>query len=187
MRGRMSARFKQGDGDSCSKWNEMAKTRGVAIERYLPYLVNRAHREMRLYSEEVFEQIGLTIPTFRILFALSEFGTQRFNALAAATSLEPPTLSRFLNQLEDEKLVKRSYPNGNPKAVDVSLTAAGAKAVERAMPAVIDCERVYLAGVSAADADVARRVMDAIYENARNAAAARTTNAPRKRSRSRLA
>lgn len=164
----------------------MAKPRGVAIERYLPYLVNRAHREMRLYSEDVFAQIGLTIPTFRILFALSEFGTQRFNALAAATSLEPPTLSRFLNQLEGDNLVKRTYPNGNPKTVDVALTAAGETAVKRAMPAVIACERIYLAGVSAADADVARRVMDAIFENARRAATERAAT-PRKRSRSRLA
>jgi DNA-binding MarR family transcriptional regulator len=165
----------------------MAKPRGVAIERYLPYLTNRALRAMRGYSEAIFAELGLSIPTFRILFALSELGTQRFNTLASATSLEPPTLSRFLNQLEAERLVKRSYPNGNPKTVDITLTAAGVATVARAMPAVIDCERVYLAGVSAADADTARRVMDAIYENARHASAARTQPAPRKRTRSRLA
>lgn len=166
----------------------MPKTRGVAIDRYLPYLVNRALRAMRGYSEEVFDDLGLSIPTFRILFALSELGTQRFGALVTATSLEPPTLSRFLNELEAARLVKRTRaPQGNAKAVDVTLTAAGAATVVRAMPAVIDCEDVYLAGVSAADANVARRVMDAIYENARAATTARGEQpAPRKRARTRL-
>jgi MarR family transcriptional regulator, organic hydroperoxide resistance regulator len=171
----------------------MPKTRGVAIDRYLPYLVNRALRAMRGYSEEVFDELGLSIPTFRILFALSELGTQRFGALVTATSLEPPTLSRFLNELEAERLVKRTpAPRGNAKAVDISLTAAGAATVERAMPAVIACETVYLAGVSAADANVARRVMNAMFENARTATAARAERAtamasgPRRRTRTRL-
>jgi MarR family transcriptional regulator, organic hydroperoxide resistance regulator len=166
----------------------MPKTRGIAIDRYLPYLVNRALRAMRGYSEAVFDELGLSIPTFRILFALSELGTQRFGALVTATSLEPPTLSRFLNELEAERLVKRTRAlNGNAKAVDVTLTAAGVATVARAMPTVIECETVYLAGVSAADANVARRVMHAIYENARTATAARAQPAPRRRTRSRLA
>jgi DNA-binding MarR family transcriptional regulator len=51
--------------------------------------------------------------------------------------------------------------------VEIALTAAGASTVERAMPAAVECDDVYLEGVSKADAEVARRVVNRIYENAR--------------------
>jgi DNA-binding MarR family transcriptional regulator len=154
--------------------------RRVSIERYLPYLINRSLQAMRDYSAEIFAQLGLSIPTFRILFALAELGPTRFGELAEITSLEPPTLSRFLNQLEGERLVRRKrVPHPHSKAVEIALTAAGRRKVEQAIPDVVDCEERYLEGVSRADAEIARKVINRIYENARSAAAERDATSRR--------
>jgi DNA-binding MarR family transcriptional regulator len=159
---------------------EHAARRGIAIERYLPYLINRAFKAMCEYSGEIFSRLGLTIPTFRILFALSEYGPMRFGELASRTSLAPPTLSRFLNDLEDEGLVRRKrVPHRNSKSVEIGLTAAGRAKVEEAMPSVLDCDAVYLDGISETDADAARRVVIRLYENARRGTEERESSLPR--------
>ena len=147
------------------------------------YLINRAHQGMRGYAADVFAKMDLTVPTFRILLALSEYAPLRFGELVTATSLEPPTLSRYLDQLETEGFVRRKrVPNRNSKSVEISLTARGIAKVDESMPHALECEDVYLEGLTEADAEVARRVLTRIYDNVRRADAERDVAASRKRS-----
>ena len=65
---------------------------------YLPYLLNRLTREMLRGVDKQFQERGLTVSKWRILAVLSDRGTCRFGELARLTSIEPATLSRFVER-----------------------------------------------------------------------------------------
>jgi DNA-binding MarR family transcriptional regulator len=117
------------------------------------------------YSADEFEKIGLTVPQWRILFALWETGGCRFGTLAGLTSIEPPTLSRLLNLLEAKRLVRRRRNPSDTRSTSISLTAAGKTRFESTLPFARDVTAMYLAGVSKADVNALRRALTQIYDN----------------------
>jgi DNA-binding MarR family transcriptional regulator len=139
------------------------------IEDYVPSLVNRAGTAMLSYSAREFQQLGLTVPQFRILLTLWHHDECRFGDLATLTSIEPPTLSRLLNGMAAGKLVKRKRSVEDTRSVTLSLTAAGRALFEKVIPFADRCDELYTAGISASDLAVLRRTLTAIYHNVRAA------------------
>jgi DNA-binding MarR family transcriptional regulator len=137
----------------------------LEIERYVPYLVNRAATAMLNYSALEFDKIGLTVPQWRIMFALWQHRECRFGELAKLTSIEPPTLSRLLNAMTTSRLVKRQRIKTDTRSVNVSLTRAGTALFERTLPFAEDVNGLYVKGISAADLAVLRRALATIYDN----------------------
>jgi DNA-binding MarR family transcriptional regulator len=139
----------------------------VQIESYIPYLVNRAATAMLNYSALEFEQLGLTVPQWRILLTLWQHRECRFGELAELTSIEPPTLSRLLAAMTKLRLIKRRRIAEDSRSIKLSLTAAGAALFERSLPFAENCNQIYLAGLSAADLAVLQRGLATIYDNVR--------------------
>lgn len=137
----------------------------VRIESYIPYLINRAATAMINYSALEFEQLGLTVPQWRILLTLWQHRDCRFRELAELTSIEPPTLSRLLNAMTKSRLVKRRRVAEDTRGVSVALTAAGVALFERSMPFAENCNRLYIDGLTAGELAVLRRALTRIYDN----------------------
>jgi DNA-binding MarR family transcriptional regulator len=146
---------------------------GLHIETYVPYLVNRAAAAMIAYSAEAFKQHDLTVPQWRILFALSDGDGCRFGELARLTSIEPPTLSRLLNGMVTDGLVSRSRTETDGRGSHIALTAAGRSCFEGTLDFARDVQELYTDGLSEQDLHTLRRALTTIYENVRTAAAAR--------------
>lgn len=153
------------------------KSRKLRIEDYIPYLVNRAAIAMLSYSALDFQRHGLTAPQWRILAAVRGETTCRFGKLAEITSIEPSTLSRLLNGLQERGLVRRDRAPSDSRAVDVSLTAEGIRKVEDMLPFALEVNAGFLAGISKTDVETARRVLTAIYHNALRMEATRSESA----------
>ncbi|MGA2395861.1 MAG: MarR family transcriptional regulator [Candidatus Lustribacter sp.] len=139
--------------------------------------MNRAATAMLNYSALEFEQLGLTVPQWRILLTLWQHRECRFRELAELTSIEPPTLSRLLAAMTKARLLKRRRSAEDSRSINLSLTAAGAALFERSMPFADNCNRIYLDGLSASDLAVLRRGLATIYANVQRV---RAESAPRR-------
>lgn len=135
---------------------------------YLPYLLNRAASEMLRGVDQKFQQRGLTVSKWRILAVLSDRGVCGFGELAELTSIEPATLSRFVGSLAKEGLIRRRRSRTDARAVRIALTEAGETVFIDTLPWAADVENKLAQGLSGSDVDSLKRMLDAIYNNARN-------------------
>jgi DNA-binding MarR family transcriptional regulator len=133
------------------------------------------------YSALEFEQLGLTVPQWRILLTLWQHRECRFGELAELTSIEPPTLSRLLTAMTKLRLVKRRRIAEDSRSIKLSLTAAGTALFERSLPFAENCNQIYLAGLSDADLAVLQRGLATIYDNVRRVRSAGTQRRMAKR------
>jgi DNA-binding MarR family transcriptional regulator len=141
----------------------------LSVDSYVPYLLNRAALATVAHGNRLFRSAGLSVLKWRILFALWERGTCRFNALVKLTSSEPPTLSRVTNQLEGEGLLVRERVVSDTRLVDLSLSAKGRRAFERLIGPALETEKLLLDGIDPDDARTLKRCLAKIYDNARTA------------------
>lgn len=135
------------------------------IEGYIPYLLNRVALRMVKHSAGEFAKRKLSVPTWRILATLGEYGTCRFGELASLTSIEPATLSRLLGQLHRSGLISQKVPADDTRAVLNSLTAKGKDVFKRSIPFAYDVESMLLDGVSKADVQALHRALLRMFEN----------------------
>lgn len=142
------------------------KAAKLALDAYVPYLVNRAATAMLNYSALDFKKHGLTVPQWRILVVVWQAGVCRFGRLAELTSIEPPTLSRLLNAMQRSRLISKRRVRTDSRSVDVSLTLLGVRKVEETMPFALTVNERFLAGIDDADVDTTRRVLVHIHRNA---------------------
>lgn len=135
------------------------------LETYIPFLVNRAAIESLTYSDAHMAEWGITVPKWRILFALLTHEPLRIGRLAALTSIEGGTLTRLLNELETARYLRRTQVPADTRAYDVTLTERGRRLANEIMPFAQTTEQLALEGVSKADVAVLRRVLITMYEN----------------------
>ena len=132
---------------------------------YLPYLVNRVARGMLRGVDQKFQQRGLTVSKWRILAVLSDRGACRFGELAQLTSIEPATLSRFVDSLSKEGSIRRRRSTADARAVRIALTEQGEAVFIATLPWASDVENLMVQGLSAEDIDHLKRMLSVMYAN----------------------
>src|SRR3954470_23758827 len=70
----------------------------------------------------------LTLPQYRLLAMVAE-GDERASALAGRLTLAKPTITAAVDGLVERRLVKREVVAGDRRAVKISITAAGKRAL----------------------------------------------------------
>jgi DNA-binding MarR family transcriptional regulator len=104
------------------------------IEAATPYLLNRiANRLNRLLVDELKSQ-GMTFRDWRVLAFLAATDRRTIVELAEYSVIPHSTLSRLLDRMARNGLVKRTSAAHDLRAVALSLTAAGRKRYERILP-----------------------------------------------------
>src|SRR5262245_21873553 len=99
---------------------------------------------------------GGSVPIWLILNALEEEARRTKRDLARAVGIEGPTLTRHLDGMEREGLVKRRRGTRDRRAVQVELTRAGHALHGRLLQAVISFNRQLRAGLSSEDVETLR-------------------------------
>jgi MarR family transcriptional regulator, organic hydroperoxide resistance regulator len=144
-------------------------TQSGMLEMYIPFLINRVSTSVRAYSKPEFEKIGLTIPRYRALVALSERGTCRAGELCELTSIEMPTMTRIIKALQNRKLVRRQRAAADDRAVELSLTTAGRSLLKRTMPLTYSVETLMTSGLKPTDIKIVRDALTRMYLNLQSA------------------
>ena len=135
------------------------------LQRYLPYLLNRAAIRITEAFQRELRKDDLTVVMWRVLAVLWHDGSMRLGALADATSIEVSTLSRLITNMQARMLVSRTRSTEDARAVEVDLTAEGKAIAARIVPLALQYEVMALADMSAEDGDALRRLLTKLYGN----------------------
>ena len=95
------------------------------IDDYLLYLMARASH---LISAEFHEQLrrrGIGVPVWRVLASLVGSAGETVTGLAEACLLQQPTMTKLLDRMVRDGLVKRSQDTRDRRVVRVALTPRG--------------------------------------------------------------
>lgn len=120
---------------------ELLKAREAAMARFRPML--RRH--------------GLTEQQWRVIRALAEYKKIDTGALAQRSFLLAPSLTRILQYLERERIVKRNTDINDQRRTTIALTAKGARLFEQVAP---DSESLY----AQIEQDFADHKLEELYE-----------------------
>lgn len=105
---------------------------------YLPYLVARASHVILREFHALLRPRRMRVSEWRVLATLSSGGAYTVGALARATLLEQPTLSKLLDRLERRRLVRRVAGAMDLRQSRVELTPRGRAHIR---PAVVQARR----------------------------------------------
>ncbi len=106
----------------------------MGLENFAPYLMNRIMGRYNAALREEMATLGLTTPQMRALAVLSVIDGILIRELAVYAVVEQSTLSRALEKLDREGLVRRQTDADDSRATRLYLTAEGRVAYDRLWP-----------------------------------------------------
>jgi DNA-binding MarR family transcriptional regulator len=87
------------------------------------------HLSRRLRAQD--EARGISAPRLSALLALRVSGPLRIGDLAAVEQVEPPSMTRLIDKMQRDGLVARHPDPDDRRAVRVTITQAGKRALDR--------------------------------------------------------
>ena len=130
----------------------------VADARLAEHLHSLAIHVLRSVRE-VDAETGLSGPRLSALSVVVYGGPLGMGELAAAERVRPPTMTRLVQALEAEELVRRERSAGDARSVRVQATAKGRQVLERARRRRVEALAARLSALTpTARAEVARAV-----------------------------
>lgn len=106
----------------------------MGLNNFVPYLMNRIMGRYNASLREELSGLGLTTPKARALAVLSINDGLLIRDLAVFAITEQSTLSRALDQLQTDGLIRREADPTDNRAVRVFITDAGRTAFETLWP-----------------------------------------------------
>jgi len=113
-----------------------AKSESANAVLRLWLLLHRVHDVVTLCEESILREYGLTPEQFAVLASIrSDGGSLRPVDLALMLERSPNSVSMLIDRMVKAGLVRRTRDRKDRRAVNVTLTSKGAKALEPAAPA----------------------------------------------------
>lgn len=126
-----------------------AQTLGdMGLENFAPYLLNRIVARWNADLQEKLRAHGLTTVQMRTLATLSVMSGATVNELAVYAVTEQWTMSRTLDGLEREGLIRRELRPGDMRVREVHITEAGREAFRRFWPEMHEAFAQMFSGIS---------------------------------------
>ena len=123
------------------------------VDDYLLYLLARASRVASDQFHAHLVRLGVPVPTWRVLAVLSGAGAVTIGELAAKCLFKQPTLTKTVDRLEADGLVRRQSGSADRRQVYVSITDQGETLVADLIGKAKEHERFILAGLTGRQAD----------------------------------
>ncbi|WGM40685.1 MarR family transcriptional regulator [Caulobacter sp. NIBR1757] len=136
------------------------------LPEQLFYMVYQVHRRREIAIEQVLKDANLTMALWRALLTVHRMEPCTMNELARWTSLERTSLTRTLDQMEDQGLITRTTPPKDRRQVVVALTPAGHEAYQRGYSAVTAWNRAALDGLPTDQLAALKTALDHILTSA---------------------
>jgi len=106
----------------------------IGLSNYAPYLMNRIMGRYNASIREEMSALGLTTPKMRSLAVLSVIDGLLISQLAVYAIVEQSTLSRALDTLQSDGLIRRETDAEDNRATRIFITGAGRTAFETLWP-----------------------------------------------------
>ncbi len=117
------------------------------IDDYLAYLLARASHLVSGGFHAELARRGIPVPVWRVLATLSDGDALTIGALAKRVLMKQPTLTKCIDRMEAEGLVRRLECTADRRKVRVAITDRGREMVGGLVSAAQDHERRVLAGL----------------------------------------
>jgi DNA-binding MarR family transcriptional regulator len=106
----------------------------IGLTNFAPYLMNRIMGRYNASLRDEMAGLGLTTPKMRALAVLSVIEGPLIRELAVYSVVEQSTLSRALDQLATEGMIRREADTSDSRATRIFITEAGRTAFETLWP-----------------------------------------------------
>ena len=103
-------------------------------EEAIPFMLRQVAERLSRSLNEALKAFDQPPAVYRVLIALERRSPAGIGELAEATLIDPSTLSRTIDRMEEQGLVKRSPGSGDGRTVMVAITAAGRDFFARILP-----------------------------------------------------
>ncbi|MEM7636586.1 MAG: MarR family transcriptional regulator [Pseudomonadota bacterium] len=138
----------------------------LQLENFLPYRLNRAAAAASVQLSAIYRRkYGLTVPEWRTLSTLAQFGELTAKQIGAHSSMHKTKVSRAVSSLNTRRWLSRKRDAADRRLEQLNLTARGKEAYNQLEPQMLDFEVQLLAGLTATERDEMMRGI-AILEKA---------------------
>jgi 3-hydroxy-9,10-secoandrosta-1,3,5(10)-triene-9,17-dione monooxygenase reductase component len=128
-------------------------------EDYLPYLLARASHEVSSSFHASLKGWSLSVPEWRVLACLTEVDGLGVGQLAAMALMKQPSMTKVLDRMEAEGLVRRKATVEDRRRVLIHLTAKGRARVKPVLAAALVHQRECLAPFDEAERALIMRAL----------------------------
>ncbi len=119
----------------------------TGLDGFAPYLMNRIMGRYNAAFRAEMARHGLTTPKMRALAVLSVMQAPLIRELAVYTVVEQSTLSRALDQLASDGLIRRETDASDSRATRVFITPAGRAVFDTLWPHMADAQDGLFRGI----------------------------------------
>ncbi len=123
----------------------------IGLTNFAPYLMNRIMGRYNASLRDEMADLGLSTPKMRALAVLSVVEGPLIRELAIYTVVDPSTLSRALDQLQADGLIRREVDSADSRAVRVFVTDAGRSTFESLWPHMAKAQARMFRGIPEAE------------------------------------
>jgi DNA-binding MarR family transcriptional regulator len=139
----------------------------IGINQFAPYLMNRIASRWNANMAEALKAHDMTTTKMRALAILSLSSSVTINELSVYTVTEQSTMSRTLDSLEEQGLIRRQPRPEDMRIRDVSITEEGRVAFERVWPTMYELFQQLFDGVEEEDYRIFIATLHRILRNVR--------------------
>jgi MarR family transcriptional regulator for hemolysin len=137
----------------------------------IPFEIGETAHALRKAFDRLAVGLGVTRAQWKVLFKLTRKPGLRQVDLADLLDLEPITLCRIVDRLEESGLVERTRDPEDRRAWRLNLTQKSRPLIEKLQAVGAELVGQAFAGIDPKDIEVTRRVLAEVRENAGRCAA----------------
>ena len=141
------------------------KTGDHWLGKFVPYLMYRITNQLNHSLRRRLRRSGINIARWRVLAVLKDNGRMNISQIVERTIIEQPTVSRIVDQLENEGLAFRETCDEDSRFVQVMLTQAGEKAFKEIYPTATKNQERMLQGFNQRDMKTLIGFLERIQNN----------------------
>ncbi len=119
----------------------------VGLTNFAPYLMNRIMGRYNAGFREEMAEMGLTTPKARALAVLTVVEGPLIRELAVYAVTEQSTLSRALDQMQADGLIRRETDSADSRAVRIYITEAGRAVFDDLWPHMAEAQARMFKGI----------------------------------------
>lgn len=123
----------------------------IGLNQFAPYLLNRLSAQWNAELGELLKGLGISVTKFRALAVLTVASGITVNELALFAVTEQSTMSRTLDALEEQELIRRRAKPGDMRVREVFVTEQGLALFSRIWPDIYALYARFFAGVDEAE------------------------------------
>lgn len=134
-------------------------------EAFPIYWVARLHGVYLQHLEFALRQVGLDVPTWRVLFILRENGTSSLSDVAEQAIAKLSTIAKTVRRMKAEGLVDTATARHDGRVTEVSLTAAGRDAIAASLGVTRPLFERSFQGMTPEQIQMLNQLLEGVFHN----------------------